>query len=352
MRNPFKRQPTADPISAMREQRAALEAKASTLNTGKDRRPDATASVPPASSAVSVAIHEHLRAYAERLYAQVYKMEDADTRAEQERAAFRTVLHTPLASDAERLAYAKAVIERAAGVYGLECHGNTRAAWMPTAYRNLAFGEYAPESDMAPPTPAAAGPVASDLGVALAHEVVRYFGADPINPALDGDAALREQAETLLRTTAPAAHPGLSTVEAELTALVAEYEGFARVSDEAMAREDDAGLPLPENLENAIDRVRHFANLGREDTVRHVMALPATTLLGFGLKAQILEHDAGAAWDGSDADTDTARCRALLHGLIAAAGLSPIPRVDVTPDEIRGWLADPETAPGASRVKA
>jgi hypothetical protein len=141
-------------------------------------------------------------------------------------------------------------------------------------------------------------------------------------------------------------------VEAELMALVAEYEGFTRVSDEATAREDDTGLPLPESLDNAIDRVRHFANLGREDTVRHAMALPATTLLAFGLKAQILEHDAGAAWDGSDADN--ARCRALLHGLIAAAaaGLSPIPQLDVTSDEVRGWLAAPETAPGASRMKA
>ncbi|TXN26161.1 hypothetical protein FV232_26275 [Methylobacterium sp. WL30] len=137
-----------------------------------------------------------------------------------------------------------------------------------------------------------------------------------------------------------------------MTALVAEYEGFTRVGDEAMAREDDAGLPLPESLDNAIDRVRHFANLGREDTVRHAMALPATTLLGFGLKALILEHDAGAAWDGSNADTDTARCRAFLHGLIAAAGLSPIPRADVTSDEIRGWLSDPTTAPGAKQVGA
>ena len=356
MRNPFKRQPTADPISAMREQRAALEAKVSTLNAGKDRQPEPAApqaaSAPPASSAVSIAIHEHLHAYAERLYAQVYKMEDADLRADQERAAFWAVLHTPLASDAERFVYAKAVIERAAGVYGLECHGNTRAAWMAVAFRNLAYGEHVPESDMVSPTPAASEPVASDQGVALAREVVRYFGADPINPALNGDAALREQAETLLRTTAPAAHPGLSTVEAELTALVAKYQGFARVSDEAMAREDDAGSPLSDDLDNAIDRVRHFTNLGREDTVRHAMALPATTLLGFGLKAQILEHDAGAAWDGSEADADNVRCRALLHGLIAAAGLSPIPQLDVTSDEVRGWLAAPETAPGASRMKA
>ncbi|MCJ2110546.1 hypothetical protein MKK64_04905 [Methylobacterium sp. E-025] len=194
---------------------------------------------------------------------------------------------------------------------------------------------------------------------AIAHareaDLSRCLGVEPVQRpplALPSGRLIGPTINLRPAPTPPAAHPGLSTVEAELTALVAEYEGFARVSDEAMAREDDAGLPLPENLENAIDRVRHFANLGREDTVRHVMALPATTLLGFGLKAQILEHDAGAAWDGSDADTDTARCRALLHGLIAAAGLSPIPRVDVTPDEIRGWLADPETAPGASRVKA
>ncbi|MCJ2039568.1 hypothetical protein MKK55_11535 [Methylobacterium sp. J-059] len=179
MRNPFKRQPTADPISAMREQRAALEAKASTLNAGKDRQPEPgaprTASAPPASSAVSVAIHEHLHAYAGRLYAEAYKMDDADTRAEQERAAFWAVLHTPLASDAERLVYAKAVIERASGVYGRECYGNTRAAWMGVAYRNFAFGEYAPESDMELPALAAAGPVASDgRGEYLARLVTAY----------------------------------------------------------------------------------------------------------------------------------------------------------------------------------
>ncbi|TXN73400.1 hypothetical protein [Methylobacterium sp. WL6] len=197
------------------------------------------------------------------------------------------------------------MIARASGAYGLECHGSGRAAWMPTAYRNLAFGEYAPEPDTADHQPAALATPAS-----------------------------------------------LSTVEAGLTALVAEYEGFARVSDEAMTREDEADLPRPDDLDNAIDRVRLFTNLGREDAVRHAMALPATTLLGFGLKAQILEHDAGAAWDASDADADSARCRALLHGLIAAAGLSPIPRLEVTSDEIRGWLAKPETAPGAPRVKA
>ncbi|TXN34149.1 hypothetical protein FV232_23725 [Methylobacterium sp. WL30] len=141
-------------------------------------------------------------------------------------------------------------------------------------------------------------------------------------------------------------------VEAELMALLAEYEGFARVSDDASIREDAVGLPLPDDLDNAIDRVRYFTNQGREDTVRHAMALPATTLLAFGLRAQILEHDAGPAWDESEADVDNMRCRALLHGLIAAAGLSPIPRLEVTSDEIRGWLTAPETAPGASRVKA
>ncbi|TXM93551.1 hypothetical protein [Methylobacterium sp. WL116] len=250
MRNSLKCHPTTAPKPTLRERFAAMKAKAAGLNAGKDRRPDPadplTASGLLASSAVSIAIHEHLRAYAGRLYAEVYRMEDAGTRAEQERDAFRAVLHTPLASDAERLAYAKAVIERAAGVYGSECHGSTRAAWMPTAYRNLAFGEYVPEPDMAGHQPA----------------------------AVDTPSA-----------TAPAAPPGLSNVEAELTALVAEYEGFARVSDEAVTREDDVGLPLPDDLDNAIDRVRHFTNQGREDIVRYAMALPATTLLGFGLKA-------------------------------------------------------------------
>ncbi|MFK5600622.1 hypothetical protein ACFZ8E_27120 [Methylobacterium sp. HMF5984] len=137
-----------------------------------------------------------------------------------------------------------------------------------------------------------------------------------------------------------------------MTALVAEYEGFARVSDEAVTREDEVGLPLPDDLYNAIDRVRHFTNQGREDIVRHAMALPATTLLGFGLKAQILEHDAAAIWDGGEDDLDHLRCQALLRGLIAAAGLSPIPRLEVTSDEIRGWLADPKSAPGGLRVKA
>ncbi|TXN26160.1 hypothetical protein FV227_05125 [Methylobacterium sp. WL119] len=172
MRNSLKCHPNTDPKPTLREWFAAMKAKASTLNAGKDRRPDATAFVPPASSAVSAAIHEHLRAYAGRLYAEVYKTEDAGSRAEQERDAFRAVLHTPLASDAERLAYAKAVIERAAGVHGLECYGNTRGAWMPTAYRNIAFGEYVPEPDMVLPEPDASEPVASDLGgqgVALAH---------------------------------------------------------------------------------------------------------------------------------------------------------------------------------------
>ncbi|WP_243937708.1 hypothetical protein [Methylobacterium sp. J-059] len=318
----MKRRPSTGPKPTLRERFAAMRAKVAGLNAGKDRQSDPAgslaASVPlSAAAAVPIAIDRHMRAYAERLYAEAYGTADAGTRAEQERDAFRALLHTPLASDAERLAYATAIIARAAGVYGLECRGSTCAAWMPTAYRNLAFGEYAPEHDMAGHQPTAADtPSASASSLASEAEI------------------------------------SSTNVEAELTALVAKYQGFARVSDEAMAREDDAGLPLSDDLDNAIDRVRHFTNLGREDTVRHAMALPATTLLGFGLKAQILEHDAGAAWDGSEADADIVRCRALLHGLIAAAGLSPIPQLDVTSDEVRGWLAAPETAPGASRMKA
>jgi hypothetical protein len=189
-------------------------------------------------------------------------------------------------------------------------------------------------------------------GVALAHEVVRYFGAGPIDPTLNGDTALRDQAQAFLRAAAPAAHPGSSVVEAELIALAAEYEGFARASDDATALEDKTGLPLPRLLDNAIDRVRHFTNVGREDTVRRAMALPATTLLAFGLKAQILEHDAGAVWGDHGDDVDIVRCRAFLQAVIAAAGLSPIRWPEVTPDEIRGWLSDPTTAPNADKAGA
>lgn len=171
-------------------------------------------------------------------------------------------------------------------------------------------------------------------------------GAD--RPSLKERAAsLRATADRVMRQPAPV---GLSNVEAELTALAAEYDDLIRASDEVDTLENEGDGPVPAGLANAIDMAQKHLGRRRRAVVRNVMALPASTVLAFGLRARIIEHDACVVLDRGD--SDAANLRALLLGLISAAGLSPIPHPDVTTNEIRGWLADPETAPGARRVKA
>lgn len=107
-----------------------------------------------AGSALDAAIEAYDAAYAHRLYSAIAGEADVVERAEQEREAFRTLLHMPLGSDAARVAYAKAVLGRAVGYHGDECLGEGRTAPLAVAYRNLAHGQFWPEDEA--PLPMAA----------------------------------------------------------------------------------------------------------------------------------------------------------------------------------------------------
>lgn len=107
-----------------------------------------------AGSALDAAIEAYDSAYAHRLYSAVAGEADVVERAEQEREAFRRLLHMPLGSDAARVAYAIAVLGRAAGHHGDECLGEGRTAPLAVAYRNLAHGQFWPEDEA--PLPMAA----------------------------------------------------------------------------------------------------------------------------------------------------------------------------------------------------
>ncbi|TXM71470.1 hypothetical protein FV218_15160 [Methylobacterium sp. WL69] len=98
-----------------------------------------------AEAALHAALDAHLVAYAHRLHSATSAASDADARADDERRAFRNLLHMPLGTDGARVAYATAILGQACSVYGAECDALDRSSPLPTAYRNLAFGQHAPE---------------------------------------------------------------------------------------------------------------------------------------------------------------------------------------------------------------
>ncbi len=134
---------------------------------GITRPPLAGAGKPSAALAALLAAHEMAYGYA--LYAEAYGMPDLAERRQAEEEAFRALLHTPLTSDADRAAYAAAVISRQGNSRGDDTAAE-RDHPMAVAFRNITFGEHAREPE------------------AMRH-VGREVAPDPILAAIDASRA-------------------------------------------------------------------------------------------------------------------------------------------------------------------
>ncbi|WP_125900988.1 hypothetical protein [Methylobacterium indicum] len=96
------------------------------------------------SAALAALLAAHEMAYGYALYAEAYGMPDLAERRQAEEEAFRALLHSPLHSDADRAAYAAAVISRQGNSRGDDTAAD-RDHPMAVAFRNITFGEHARE---------------------------------------------------------------------------------------------------------------------------------------------------------------------------------------------------------------
>ncbi|KAB1071518.1 hypothetical protein [Methylobacterium planeticum] len=158
--------------------------------------------------------------------------------------------------------------------------------------------------------------------------------------------SLRQRAEALRSSlprgaeAAPLPVPFATTVEAELIALNERYEEFQRVHDDL-----NCVSPTPANGKALNQAEAHSARLQRA-ILREAVGLPAASISALGLQARLIASVSGGWWDDDEIELPEQLCRQLLDRVLGLAGLSRIRRPDVTPDEIRGWLAEPATAPG------
>lgn len=164
------RRNSAAPRPSLRDRLAILKGSAAKVM----RRPPAgiVRPKPPGagtpSKAVAAALAAHEMAYGYALYTEAYGLPDAAERRQAEEEAFRTLLHTPLHSDADRAAYAAAVISRQMHRLG-DGSATERDHPMAVAFRNISYGEHAREPEAtrhvgrpAKPMPAAAAQAAPD----------------------------------------------------------------------------------------------------------------------------------------------------------------------------------------------
>ena len=141
-----RRNPDA-PRPSLRERYAALKGSAAKV-IGKPARftpPKPTGAGEP-SKALAALIDAHQLAYGRYLIARSDWTPDLDALRQAEEEAFRALLHSPLRSDADRAAYAVAVIERQSGALG-DHVASGRDHPLAVAYRSLRFGEHAREPE-------------------------------------------------------------------------------------------------------------------------------------------------------------------------------------------------------------
>lgn len=98
------------------------------------------------SEALTALLDAHELAYGHALCSEAYGLPDLAERRQAEEEAFRALLHTPMHSDADRVAYAIAVISRQMHSLG-DASATERDHPMAVAYRNLRFGEHAREPE-------------------------------------------------------------------------------------------------------------------------------------------------------------------------------------------------------------
>ena len=106
---------------------------------------DGQASVGGPSETLTVLLDAHQLAYARCLHAFGEEGADIEALKAAEEEAFRALLHTPLLTDADRAAYAQAVIERQTGAL-VAGRSIGRDHPLAVAYRNLRFGEHIREA--------------------------------------------------------------------------------------------------------------------------------------------------------------------------------------------------------------
>ncbi|KMO24946.1 hypothetical protein VQ02_34540, partial [Methylobacterium variabile] len=125
-------------------------------------------------------------AYGYALYAEAYGLPDIAERRQAEEEAFRALLHTPLTSDADRAAYAAAVISRQAQSLG-DASATERDHPMAVAFRNIALGEHArePEALRHVGRPAEPAPAADPILAAIAASKAATAAFDAFEAELE-----------------------------------------------------------------------------------------------------------------------------------------------------------------------
>lgn len=182
-----RRSPAAPRLS-LRDRLAAMKGSAAKVM----RRPPAgivRPKLPGAgtpSKAVTAALAAHEMAYGYALYAGAYGLPDIAERRQAEEEAFRALLHTPLTSDADRAAYAAAVISRQAHSLG---DGSATECDHPlaVAFRNIALGEHArePETMRHVGCPAEPAPAADPILSAIAASKAATAAFDAFEAELE-----------------------------------------------------------------------------------------------------------------------------------------------------------------------
>lgn len=148
------------------------------------------------SKAVAAALAAHEMAYGYALYTEAYGLPDAAERRQAEEEAFRALLHTPLHSDADRTAYAAAVISRQMNSLG-DASATERDHPMAVAFRNISYGEHArePEAMRHVGRPAERQPAADPILAAIAASRAASAAFDALEDSTPGTGLTPEQHE-------------------------------------------------------------------------------------------------------------------------------------------------------------
>ncbi len=181
-----RRNPDA-PRPSLRERYAALKGSAAKV-IGKPARftPPKPIGAGEPSKALVALIDAHQLAYGRYLIARSDWAPDLKDLRQAEEEAFRALLHSPLRSDADRAAYAVAVIERQSGALG-DHVATGRDHPLAVAYRSLRFGEHArePEALRHIGRPAEPAPAADPILAAIAASKAATAAFDAFEAELE-----------------------------------------------------------------------------------------------------------------------------------------------------------------------
>jgi len=148
-------------------------------------------------------------------------------------------------------------------------------------------------------------------------------------------------------TPEAASHPFLTTIEAELVALNEQYDAFIDVYDRT-GRMDTGKTADPGSVEAIKCAEGHAVRL-RRMILQTALALPAGSIVALGLQARLIASETPDWWGEVGIGASEEACRDLLVRLMGLANVKPVKRPDVTPEELQGWIDNPETRPGGGR---